>query len=181
MRGFLDKLHPLFVKGGKLENFYALYEAIDTFLYTPGEVTKGASHVRDGIDLKRIMITVAMALTPCILMACYNTGYQANLALAKLGLTETAGWRGLAIGALGLGYDPSNILANMFHGFLYWFPVFLVTNMVGGFWEGLFAMVRKHEINEGFLVTGMLFPLNSSTNDPTLASCYWYFIRCRFR
>lgn len=159
MRGFLDKLHPLFAKGGKLENFYALYEAIDTFLYTPGEVTKGASHVRDGIDLKRIMITVAMALTPCILMACYNTGYQANLALAKLGLTETAGWRGVVITATGLGFDPSNILANMLHGFLYWFPVFLVTNMVGGFWEGLFAMVRKHEINEGFLVTGMLFPL----------------------
>lgn len=159
MRGFLDKLHPLFAKGGKLENFYALYEAIDTFLYTPGEVTKGASHVRDGIDLKRIMITVAMALTPCILMACYNTGYQANLALAKLGLTETAGWRGVVIAATGLGFDPSNILANMLHGFLYWFPVFLVTNMVGGFWEGLFAMVRKHEINEGFLVTGMLFPL----------------------
>ena len=159
MRGFLDKLHPLFAKGGKLENFYALYEAIDTFLYTPGEVTKGASHVRDGIDLKRIMITVAMALTPCVLMACYNTGYQANLALAELGLTATAGWRGAVIAATGLGYDPTNIAANMFHGFLYWFPVFLVTNMVGGFWEGLFAMIRKHEINEGFLVTGMLFPL----------------------
>ena len=159
MRKFLDSPHPHFAKGGKLENFYALYEAIDTFLYTPGEVAKGASHVRDGIDLKRIMITVAMALGPCILMACYNTGYQANMALAKLGLASTEGWRGAVIDATGLGYDPTNVLANMFHGLLYWFPVFLVTNLAGGFWEGLFAMVRKHEINEGFLVTGMLFPL----------------------
>ena len=124
--------------------------------------------MRDGIDLKRIMITVAMALTPCILMACYNTGYQANLALAELGLTATAGWRGQLSQQQDLGYDPTNIAANMFHGFLYWFPVFLVTNMVGGFWEGLFAMVRKHEINEGFLSNRYAFPINSSTDDSSL-------------
>ena len=72
LRGALDSLHPLFAKGGKLEKFYALYEAGDTFLYTPGEVTKGASHVRDGIDLKRMMTIVVIALIPCVLMALYN-------------------------------------------------------------------------------------------------------------
>ena len=165
LRDLLDQAEPLFHKGGRLEKFYALYEAADTFLYTPGRVTDGPTHVRDGIDLKRTMITVVVALVPCIFMAMWNTGYQINSAMQQMGATTTGEWRGIIIDILGIGYNPSNPLANVFHGFLYFFPVFLVCNMVGGLWEGLFAMVRKHEINEGFLVTGMLFPL---TLPPTI-------------
>ena len=165
LRDLLDQAEPLFHKGGRLEKFYALYEAADTFLYTPGRVTEGPTHVRDGIDLKRTMITVVAALVPCIFMAMWNTGYQINLAMQQMGAATTGEWRGIIIDILGIGYNPSNPLANVFHGFLYFFPVFLVCNMVGGLWEGLFAMVRKHEINEGFLVTGMLFPL---TLPPTI-------------
>ncbi|MFW7377300.1 MAG: NADH:ubiquinone reductase (Na(+)-transporting) subunit B [Oligoflexus sp.] len=159
LRAFLDNLHPHFERGGRFEKLYPLYEAADTFLFTPGEVTKGASHIRDGIDLKRIMITVAVALMPCIFMAMYNTGLQANLALEQLGLAETSGWRAAVIAALGIGYDPSSILANILHGALYFIPIFLVTNIVGGGIEVIFAIIRKHEVNEGFLVTGLLFPL----------------------
>lgn len=166
LRNLLDKPKGLFEKGGKLEKLYPFYEAADTFLFTPGEVTERCSHVRDGIDLKRAMITVVMALTPCILMALYNTGLQANLALAKIDPSLLVGWRYDILAALGIGYDPSSIIANMVHGALYFFPVFLVCNLVGGFWESLFAVVRKHEINEGFLVTGMLFPLILPANIP---------------
>jgi len=165
LRNLLDQAEPLFHKGGPLEKLYALYEAADTFLYTPGRVTDGPTHVRDGIDLKRTMITVVVALVPCIFMAMWNTGYQSNLAMQQMGVTTTGEWRGVIIDILGVGYDPGSFLANVFHGFLYFFPVFLICNMVGGLWEGLFAMVRKHEINEGFLVTGMLFPL---TLPPTI-------------
>ena len=165
LRDLLDQAEPLFHKGGRLEKFYALYEAADTFLYTPGRVTEGPTHVRDGIDLKRTMITVVVALVPCIFMAMWNTGYQINSAMQQTGAATTGEWRGIIIDILGIGYNPGNPLANVFHGFLYFFPVFLVCNMVGGLWEGLFAMVRKHEINEGFLVTGMLFPL---TLPPTI-------------
>ena len=165
LRDLLDQAEPLFHKGGRLEKFYALYEAADTFLYTPGRVTDGPTHVRDGIDLKRTMITVVAALVPCIFMAMWNTGYQINSTMQQMGAATTGEWRGIIIDILGIGYNPSNPLANVFHGFLYFFPVFLVCNMVGGLWEGLFAMVRKHEINEGFLVTGMLFPL---TLPPTI-------------
>lgn len=91
LRSFLDKLHPLFTRGGKFEKLYPLYEAADTFLYTPGEVTSGPSHVRDALDLKRMMITVIVALTPCILMAMWNTGYQANLVLSEMGSTVPEG------------------------------------------------------------------------------------------
>jgi len=165
LRGFLDRQHRHFVKGAKLEKLYPLYEAIDTFLYTPGQASKGSVHVRDGIDLKRTMVTVAMALAPCILMAIYNTGYQSLSALQGMASTEVSGWRGLIYHSLGFTVDPQSILGALFLGALYFIPVFLVTNIVGGLWELLFSSVRNHEINEGFLVTGLLFPL---TLPPTI-------------
>ena len=93
LRTLLDKLHPSFGKGGRYEKLYPLYEAADTFLYTPGEVTTGASHVRDSLDLKRMMTMVVAALVPCIFMALYNTGLQANRALAAMGVEDPTGWR----------------------------------------------------------------------------------------
>src|SRR5690554_4106940 len=158
LRDILDSKEHLFHKGGKLEKMYPLYEAIDTFAYTPADVTTGSIHVRDGIDLKRTMITVAMALFPVIIMALYNTGYQANAALMSSGM-EAQGWRADVMAMLGLGHDPANIASNMFYGFLWFFPVFLVTQIAGGTCELIFSVIRKHEINEGFLVTGLLYPL----------------------
>lgn len=159
LRKFLDSQHHHFVKGGKLELFYPLYEALDTFVFTPADVTVGRTHVRDGLDLKRLMGTVAIALVPCILMAMFNTGYQANSVLMSKGITAVEGWRGAIMALMGLKLDPANFISNFVHGALYFVPVFLVTNIAGGFWEVLFATVRKHEVNEGFLVTGLLFPL----------------------
>jgi Na+-transporting NADH:ubiquinone oxidoreductase subunit B len=171
LRRFLDSLEPSF-KEGKLAALYPLYEAIDTFLYTPTDVTSGQTHVRDGMDLKRMMSLVVFALGPCILMAMYNTGYQANLALeqmyeaGRISEVATTGWRAGVIDALGVGYSSGNILACFIHGALYFLPIFLVTQIAGGFWEVLFASVRKHEVNEGFLVTGMLFPLTLPPDMP---------------
>ncbi len=170
LRRFLDSLEPTF-KEGKLKPLYPLYEAADTFLYTPADVTSGPSHVRDAMDLKRMMITVVVALLPCILMAMYNTGLQANLALQQLvaagdmAQPEAIGWRAAVLDGLHFGYDPGSILGNILHGALYFIPVYLVTQLAGGGCEVLFASVRKHEINEGFLVTGLLFPL---TLPPTI-------------
>lgn len=288
LRNLFDRLHPLFEKDGKLERLYPLYEGIDTFLFTPGETTVGPSHVRDGMDLKRMMITVVVALVPCIFMAFYNTGYQANLivqgnratqnaeliaSLRTVGATvsreqETAiieaarstkiasaitaegvasteqieaaraagakqrlirsmaslveakvitqeqldtasssddvgaavvalaggdetkqerlaaavataqerevarrektgqdnSWRN-SIMTSSTGFDPDSLLSNILHGGLYFIPVFLVCNIVGGTWELIFCCVRGHDLNEGFLVTGMLFPL---TLPPTI-------------
>ncbi len=159
LRKFLDKQAKHFEKGGKLERLYPIYEAVDVFLYTSGEVTTSGSHVRDAIDLKRIMMVVVYALIPTVIMALYNTGYQANLALQQLGKTVIPGWRGTILSFLGFGVDPGNIIGNMILGGLYFFPIYIVTLAVGGAWEVLFACVRKHKINEGFLVTSLLFPL----------------------
>ncbi len=255
---------------------YPAYEAADTFLYTPGEVTDGPSHVRDGMDLKRMMTLVVVALIPAIFMACYNTGYQANRALdselavaavagkaahaveaekaldalppgdleslqgaavaalsadqletlpaaeveaaaqpalavktadlqqAILGdavargdakptadtkeryeatlaaraavdkivqdrLLETPrveGWRGMVMNAVGVTPDPDNHFANFLHGLLWFLPLYLVTVVAGGTAEAIFSTIRGHEINEGFLVSSMLFPLTLPATCP---------------
>ena len=159
LRKFLDNLHRDFEKGGKFEKLYVFYEAVDTFAFTPGEVAEGETHVRDGLDLKRLMVTVVLALTPAVLMAMWNTGYQANLVLAGQGIASVAGWRGDLMLTLGLGFDPNSLWSNFIYGALFFLPVYAVTMTVGGLWEGLFSAVRGHEINEGFLVTGLLLPL----------------------
>lgn len=164
LRRLLDSQAHLFHKGGRLERFYPLYEAADTFLYTPGMVTAGASHVRDGLDLKRMMSIVIVSLAGTILMAMYNTGLQAHLAI-EAGAQPLDNWRTAAMVWLGLPFASANFAACFLHGALYFVPVMLVTYAVGGAWEGLFAQVRRHEINEGFLVTGMLIPL---TLPPTI-------------
>ena len=165
VRKLLDRIEPAFTEG-KLKKLYPLYEAIDTFLFTPGKATKAGSHIRDSLDLKRMMSLVLVALLPCIFMAFYNTGRQANLAIASSPeIGPISNWKTASVEMLGFGYDPNNVLDNFVHGGMYFLPVYLVTMAVGGAWEFLFSVVRKHEINEGFLVTGILFPL---TLPPTI-------------
>ncbi|MDO9547582.1 MAG: NADH:ubiquinone reductase (Na(+)-transporting) subunit B [Candidatus Marinimicrobia bacterium] len=158
-RNFLDKQGRHFQKGGKLESLYYLFEAIDAFFYSPDKVTRSTSHIRDAMDLKRMMVTVMAALVPAIAVALYNTGLQANLAIAGLSTVPVGSWQRAVISWLGVGFNPQNIWANIIHGALYFFPVYILTLAVGGFWEVLFASVRKHEINEGFFVTSLLFPM----------------------
>ena len=131
------KIAPLFEKGGKFERLYPLYEAGDTFNRTPADVTPGAPHVRDSIDQKRLMIFVIYGLLPCILFGIWNAGNQFNQAN---------------------GIEPS-LTADLLRGAAMVVPIIFVSYLVGGLWEVLFAIIRRHEINEGFLVTGMLFPL----------------------
>lgn len=159
LKKFLEDIEPHFEPGGKHEKWYALYEAAATIFYTPGHVTKTGSHVRDNIDLKRIMILVWMATFPAMFFGMFNIGHQASIALANgfaLGdswqvalfqlfggeLTATSGWG-----------------AKMFYGACFFLPIYATVFAVGGFWEVLFASVRKHEVNEGFFVTSVLFAL----------------------
>ena len=159
LRKFLDRVEPMFGRGGRFEKFGALFEMIDTFLYTPRDVTRSAPHVRDAIDLKRVMTYVVIAVLPCALFGMYNIGLQANLAMADMGIAAAEGWRGAVLASMGVGYDPDSVAACFWHGFLYFLPVYIVTLAAGGFWEVVFAITRNHEVNEGFLVTSMLYTL----------------------
>ncbi|TYB32761.1 MAG: NADH:ubiquinone reductase (Na(+)-transporting) subunit B [Flexistipes sinusarabici] len=155
---FLEKQSENFQKGGKYSLLYPIFEMVDTFLYTPSEVNKGTVHIRDRIDLKRIMSIVVIALIPCVFMALLNTGFQANLAAGNLP-EGIGGWRFDVLQMLGLSPDSSSFLSNIVLGALYFLPLYIMTLIVGGFWEVLFAVVRKHEIAEAFLVTSLLYPL----------------------
>jgi Na+-transporting NADH:ubiquinone oxidoreductase subunit B len=115
--------------------------------------------VRDGIDLKRIMIYVWVAAAPTIVVGLWNTGYQANLAMSAMGVDEAPGLRGLVLYWLGVVYEPSSIWDCFWHGAAWYLPIFAVTFAVGVFWEIVFAAVRNHEVNEGFFVTSLLYSL----------------------
>ena len=165
MRKLLDRFESDFHPGGKWEKLYPLFEAIDTFLYKPKSTTKNSSHVRDNIDLKRVMITVWLATFPAMFFGMWNIGFQANSIMADIGMTSQDGIRGATIGLLA-GYDATSVWDNMIHGAAYFLPIYITTFVVGITWEIIFATVRKHEVNEGFFVTSILFSLSCPPDLP---------------
>ncbi|MEP2718527.1 RnfABCDGE type electron transport complex subunit D, partial [Pseudophaeobacter sp.] len=156
LRNFFDRIEPNFTKGGKWEKLFPIYEMVESFIYTPKTVTTAAPHARSYVDMKRIMTYVVIATIPCILFGLYNTGLQVNTAIGHYG---ASGWRAAVIEALGIGFNPESPLGNMLHGLLYFLPIYITTLVVGGIFEVIFATVRGHEVNEGFLVTSMLYAL----------------------
>ena len=165
MRKLLDRFESDFHPGGKWEKLYPLFEAIDTFLYKPKSTTKNSSHVRDNIDLKRVMITVWLATFPAMFFGMWNIGFQANSIMADIGMTSQDGIRGAIIGLLA-GYEATSVWDNMIHGAAYFLPIYITTFVVGITWEIIFATVRKHEVNEGFFVTSILFSLSCPPDLP---------------
>lgn len=159
LKKFFEDIEPQFEKGGKFETWYALYEAVATGLFTPGQVNKGQTHVRDSIDLKRIMITVWLAVFPAMFWGMYNIGFQATEALvAGYSLPDT--WQvGLFELVGGSLTADSGWFSMMLYGAMFFLPIYATVFIVGGFWEVLFATVRKHEVNEGFFVSSILFAL----------------------
>ncbi|MFP6582006.1 MAG: NADH:ubiquinone reductase (Na(+)-transporting) subunit B [Candidatus Hydrogenedentota bacterium] len=166
LKDLQDKQHEmLFAKGKPLEKLYPLFEAGDTFMLTPGETTKGASHVRDGLDLKRMMFTVVIALSPCMLMAMYNTGLQAFLAIEGGALPGDT-WQTNLYQFMGWDFNTASWFGCILFGAIHYIPIYAVTMTVGGLLEALFAVIRKHDITEGFLVSGALFPLILPASTP---------------
>lgn len=156
LRKILDDMEHHFQEGGRFQKWFALFEVFDTFLYAPDAVTKSTAHVRDGVDLKRIMITVWMATFPAMFYGMYNLGFQANDVIAAGQSVD--GWRGWLIDLVG-GYDASSVWDCFWYGAVFFLPIYITTFLVGISWEILFAIKRGHEVNEGFFVTSILFAL----------------------
>ncbi|MFT4653897.1 MAG: Na+-transporting NADH:ubiquinone oxidoreductase subunit B [Kangiellaceae bacterium] len=167
LKAFIEKIEPDFDAGGKYEKFYALYEAAATIFYTPGKVNKANTHVKDSIDLKRIMIFVWMATFPAMFYGMYNIGAQAHEAILAGAGTLPDIWQAALFTMLGGSMDASTGWGSMmFYGACFFVPIYATTFIVGGFWEVLFASVRKHEVNEGFFVTSVLFSLTLPATIP---------------
>lgn len=137
LRRFLDKIKPSFEKGGKLSKFHSTFEGFETFLFVPKTVTTTGCHIRDSVDMKRTMSVVVLALAPCLLFGMWNVGYQHFLSTNEV----------------------QTLFATFWFGFLKVLPIIVVSYVVGLGIEFAFAQVRGHEINEGFLVSGILIPL----------------------
>ncbi|MCQ9328605.1 NADH:ubiquinone reductase (Na(+)-transporting) subunit B [Pelistega suis] len=163
LKNFLEKIEPNFLPGGKHEKWYALYEAIATALYTQGNVTRKFLHVRDALDSKRMMILVWLSLFPAMFYGMYNAGAQAILAVNHLGLLDqniASDWHYALAASLGIDLSANaGVMSKFALGAVFFLPIYAVVFIVGGFWEILFASVRKHEVNEGFFVTSILFAL----------------------
>ncbi len=137
LRNLVDKIKPSFEKGGKFGFLHSTFDAFETFLFVPNTVTKRGAHVRDCVDLKRIMIIVVLALVPAMLFGIWNTGYQHSE-------------------AFGLDWGFWNIVL---YGLIKVLPLYLVSYLVGLGIEFVSAQIKGHEVNEGYLVSGMLIPL----------------------
>ncbi len=165
IRSLMDRIAPHFEKGGRFEALYPAFEAIDTALYTPGQVTHRPSHVRDGLDLKRIMMTVWLCAFIPGLVGSYYVGLQANEAMAAIGATSVDNWRAVFLDVL-TSHDPASFWDNMVHGLAYFIPLYIVVFLAGIFFEIWFASKRGHEVNEGFFVTSILFTLTLPPGTP---------------
>lgn len=137
LRKFVDKLKPQFQKGGKFEKLHSTFDAFETFLFVPDKVTTQGCHIRDAVDMKRTMSVVVIAMLPAMLFGMWNVGYQYHLSVG----TAATFWQ------------------NFWFGFLKVLPLLVVSYVVGLGIEFTFAQIRGHEVNEGYLVTGMLIPL----------------------
>jgi Na+-transporting NADH:ubiquinone oxidoreductase subunit B len=144
LNNYLDKIRPNFQKGGKYQYLHSTFDAFDTFLFVPGHVTQKGSHIRDGIDLKRTMFTVVIAVMPALLFGMWNVGYQ-----HFLNLGETA-----------------SFWETFFYGLLKVLPLVIVSYVAGLGIEFIFAQLRGHDVNEGFLVSGILIPLIVPVSTP---------------
>lgn len=141
LRNTLDKLRPNFEKGGKLEKYLPAFDAMETFMFVPGHAAKSGAHIRDGIDMKRTMITVVLAMIPCLLFGIWNAGHQHFLALGQF-------------------LDPAEGLSEkIIFGLGKVLPIVVVAYGAGLTVEFIAAIIRKEQVNEGFLVSGMLIPL----------------------
>ena len=158
LRDVLDNIEPHFETGGRFEKFYSVYEMVDTIFYSPGHVTKTSSHVRDAVDMKRVMTTVWWCAFFPMFAGMYYTGLQANLAMDAMGLESLEGWRGVLL-ELVAGYDADSIWDCVVYGAMFYVPIYMVVFVVGGLWEVTIATIRGHEVNEGFFVTSILFSL----------------------
>ncbi|QFU21715.1 NADH:ubiquinone reductase (Na(+)-transporting) subunit B [Shewanella eurypsychrophilus] len=166
LKELFKSVEPQFEKGGKFEKFYAVFEAAYTVFYTPGHVNKGATHVRDNLDLKRMMIMVWACVFPAMFVGMYNVGLQAQDALVA-GFATPDVWQVSMFSMFGTELSAhSGWPALMWYGACFFLPIYAVSFAVGGIWEVLFASVRGHEVNEGFFVTSILFALTLPPSIP---------------
>ena len=164
LRSINSKVKPDFMPGGTKAKWFPIYDAIENFIFSSTKKTTNPIHVRDAIDIQRIMVTVWLAAFPAMFFGMYNIGNQTLDYLTLIGSANTNDWHHIIINLV--GYSQDSFISKMWIGAVYFIPIYAVTFAVGILWEILFAVVRKHEINEGLFVSSILFALTCPPDLP---------------
>ena len=164
LRSINERIKPMFMPGGTQAKWFPIYDAIENFIFSSTHKTTNPIHVRDSIDIQRIMVIVWLAAFPAMFFGMYNIGNQTLDYLSLVGTYNTNDWHHVLINFV--GYTNDSFLSKMWIGAVYFIPIYAVTFAVGVIWEILFAVVRKHEINEGLFVSSILFALTCPPDLP---------------
>ena len=164
LRSVNESIKPKFMHGGAQAKWFPIYDAIENFIFSSTNKTTNPIHVRDSIDIQRIMVIVWLAAFPAMFFGMYNIGNQTLDYLTLVGSTNTNDWHHVLINLV--GYSNDSFITKMWIGAVYFVPIYAVTFAVGILWEILFAVVRKHEINEGLFVSSILFALSCPPDLP---------------
>ena len=164
IRNFFDNQKPNFSPGGKREKYFPLYDVFENLFFLSKNKTTNPIHVRDAIDIQRVMAIVWISTFPAMFFGMYNIGSQSLEYLSLINSQNTGDWHHYLISPV--GYNPDNFINKFWFGAMYFMPIYAVTFIVGFAWEMLFAIIRKHEINEGFFVSSVLFALSCPPDIP---------------
>ena len=164
IRNFFDNQKPNFSPGGKREKYFPLYDVFENLFFLSKNKTTNPIHVRDAIDIQRVMAIVWISTFPAMFFGMYNIGSQSLEYLSLINSQNTGDWHHYLISPV--GYNPYNFINKFWFGAMYFMPIYAVTFIVGFAWEMLFAIIRKHEINEGFFVSSVLFALSCPPDIP---------------
>ena len=164
IRKYINSAKPHFIGEGKYKKWFPLFDAFENLFFSTSGKTKNPIHVRDGLDIQKLMVTVWLATFPAMFFGMYNIGNQSLDYLNEINTLNTGDWHHYLISFV--GYDNTNFFNKLWFGAVYFLPIYAVVFIVAIAWETLFASIRKHEINEGAFVTTVLFALSCPPDIP---------------
>ena len=164
LRSYLNKTKPNFIGNGKYTKWFPLFDAFENLFFSYGKKTKNPIHVRDSVDIQKVMVTVWLAAFPAMFFGMYNIGANSLEYLESIGQQNTGDWHHYFVNII--GYDSNSFISKIWFGACYFVPIYFIVFTVGIAWEALFAIVRKHEINEGAFVSTILFALTCPPDIP---------------
>ena len=164
LRDYINRLKPSFETGGRFSKYFPLFDAFENFVFSSSKKTSNPIHVRDAVDIQKVMVTVWLATFPAMFFGMYNLGANSLEYLDLINKQNTGDWHHYLVSFV--GYDSSSFLAKLWFGACYFMPIYIVVFIVGIGWETLFAIIRKHEINEGAFVSTVLFSLSCPPDIP---------------
>ena len=164
LRNYINSIKPNFVGEGKYSKWFPLFDAVENFVFSTQTKTSNPVHVRDGVDIQKIMVIVWLSTFPAMFFGMYNLGAHSLEYLESINQLNTGDWHHYLVSLV--GYDSSSFISKLWFGACYFMPIYIIVFVVGIGWETLFAVVRKHEINEGAFVSTVLFSLSCPPDLP---------------